>query len=68
MKSLFFLQIPLGDTTTLATPPVTPTVEELKFIDLVFDMNSLWIMIPLYIMFFLAFYIFIERLLTLNNY
>lgn len=68
MKSLFFLQIPVGsDTTALATPPITPTVEELKFIDLVFDMNSLWIMIPLYIMFFLAFYIFIERLLTLNK-
>jgi len=68
MKSLFFLQIPVGsDTTALATAPITPKVEELKFIDLVFDINSLWIMIPLYIMFFLSFYIFIERLLTLNK-
>ncbi|HPS70860.1 MAG TPA: MotA/TolQ/ExbB proton channel family protein, partial [Bacteroidales bacterium] len=67
MKSLFFLQIPVGDSTSILTNPPAPVIEELKFIDLVFDLNSLWIMIPLYFMFFFAIYIFIERLLTLNK-
>ncbi len=67
MNNLFLLQIPVGDTTALSSNTPIPVVDELKFIDLVFDANSLWIMIPLYIMFFIAVYIFIERMLTLNK-
>lgn len=67
MNNLFLLQIPVGDSTALSANTPIPVVDELKFIDLVFDANSLWIMIPLYIMFFIAVYIFIERMLTLNK-
>lgn len=68
MKNLFLLQIPVGDSTPL-TSPNTPTevVTELRVIDLVFDPSSLWIMIPLIAMLFIAVYIFVERLLVLNK-
>jgi biopolymer transport protein ExbB len=67
MKNLFFLQIPVGDSTSILTNPPAPVVEELKFVDLVFNLSSLWIMLPLYIMFFFAIYLFVERLLVLNK-
>jgi len=43
------------------------TVEEISVLKLLFDPASLWIMIPLIIMFGLAIYIFVERWLTLNQ-
>lgn len=49
------------------TAAATETVKELSFFELVFDVNSLWIMIPLIIMLGIAIYIFAERLLTLNK-
>ncbi|HHT52669.1 MAG: MotA/TolQ/ExbB proton channel family protein [Bacteroidales bacterium] len=63
MKSLFLLQI----ADAAGVEAAAPVVKELKFINFIFDPNSLWIMIPLYIMFFLAIYIFVERWLTLNK-
>lgn len=43
------------------------TAEEISVLKLLFDPASLWIMIPLIIMFGLAIYIFVERWLTLNQ-
>jgi hypothetical protein len=37
MKSLFFLQIPVVDSASIATNTPAPVIEELKFIDLVFE-------------------------------
>src|SRR5574344_2468077 len=42
-------------------------VEELSIFKLAFDPNSLWIMIPLFLMLGLEIYIFIERWLTINS-
>lgn len=43
------------------------TTEEISVLKLLFDPASLWIMIPLFIMFALAIYIFVERWLTLTQ-
>jgi biopolymer transport protein ExbB len=55
MKSMFLLQI------------TEPTVEKLRILDLVLAPGSLWIMIPLLIMFIIAVYIFVERWLTIGK-
>lgn len=41
--------------------------KELSIFELVFDVNSLWIMIPLILMLIWAIYIFVERMLALNR-
>ena len=41
--------------------------KQLSIFELVFDVHSLWIMIPLILMLGLAIYIFVERLLVLNK-
>ena len=41
--------------------------KQLSIFELVFDIHSLWIMIPLILMLCLAIYIFVERLLVLNK-
>ncbi len=47
--------------------PFLLEVEELSIYKLVFDPNSLWIMVPILLLFVLEIYIFIERWLTINN-
>ena len=47
--------------------PIQPEVTELPIMKLVFDPNGLWIMIPLFIMFIWATYVFIERYITIGK-
>lgn len=73
MNTPFLLQVPAqglvdtvsGSVSTL--PVITPEVKELSIFELVFDPNSLWIMIPLMVMLILAIYYFVERWLTINQ-
>ncbi|MCQ2272639.1 MAG: MotA/TolQ/ExbB proton channel family protein [Bacteroidales bacterium] len=53
---------------TVAADVTEQAVEkELSIFELVFDVNSLWIMIPLILMLIWAIYIFVERMLALNR-
>lgn len=53
---------------TVAADVAEQAVEkELSIFELVFDVNSLWIMIPLILMLIWAIYIFVERMLALNR-
>ncbi|MEG1555755.1 MAG: MotA/TolQ/ExbB proton channel family protein [Bacteroidales bacterium] len=61
MNNLILLQATAAD---VATPVVE---KELSLFELVFDPNSLWIMIPLIIMFALAIYLFVEKWLVLSK-
>lgn len=58
----------MGDEVTgqIVEAVVQPTEEKLSILKLVLDPAGLWIMIPLFIMFGIAIYIFIERWLTIN--
>ena len=69
MNCLTLLQevITVGDSLNRVTSNQQPTEQQLSIFQLVFDVNSLWIMIPLIIMLCLAIYIFVERLLVLNK-
>jgi biopolymer transport protein ExbB len=67
MKSMFFLQVPASSPELLTTQAFEPMIEKLRIIDLVFAPGSLWIMIPLLVMFAIAIYIFVERLLTISK-
>ena len=64
MKSLFLLQVPANPDMISASEP---TIEKLRILDLVFLPGSLWIMIPLAIMFAATIYIFVERWLSINK-
>ena len=59
--TLLQAEIPVTEAVTEATE------HQLSIFELVFDVHSLWIMIPLIIMLCLAIYIFVERLLVLNK-
>ena len=60
MKSLFLLQVPVSNS--------EPMIEKkLRILDLVLMPGSLWIMIPLFIMFAIAIYIFTERWLAISK-
>lgn len=63
-------EIPVDSATPVANAAAqtaqNPT-NELSVLSLLFDPASLWIMIPLFIMFALAIYIFVERWLTLTQ-
>jgi biopolymer transport protein ExbB len=63
MKSTFLLQVPVSNPDMIAEP----TIEKLRILDLVLLPGSLWIMIPLLIMFAFAIYIFVERWLTISK-
>jgi biopolymer transport protein ExbB len=65
MKSLFLLQVPVVNPDMISD--AEPTIEKLRILDLVFLPGSLWIMIPLLIMFAAAIYIFVERWLTISK-
>jgi len=67
MKSLFLLQVPVANPEMISTPSVEPTIEKLKVLDLVLMPGGLWIMIPLFLMFGIAIYIFVERWLTITK-
>jgi biopolymer transport protein ExbB len=67
MKSLFLLQVPVSNSEIIATQMPEPTVEKLRILDLALSPGSLWIMIPLFLMFALAIYIFVERWLTIGK-
>jgi biopolymer transport protein ExbB len=67
MKSMFFLQVPVTHPELLTTQAQEPAIEKLRILDLVFMSGSLWIMLPLLVMFAIAIYIFVERLLTINK-
>lgn len=45
----------------------SPKVEETSYFKLVFALNSLWIMIPLFLMLGFAIYLFVKKLLVLNK-
>jgi biopolymer transport protein ExbB len=63
MKSTFLLHVSVPNPAMISEP----TVEKLRILDLVFLPGSLWIMIPLLIMFAFAIYIFVERWLTISK-
>lgn len=65
MKSMFLLQVPAANPDMISA--AEPTIEKIRILDLVFMPGSLWIMIPLLIMFAFAVYIFIERWLTISK-
>jgi biopolymer transport protein ExbB len=67
MKSMFLLQVPVSNPELLATQAPEPVIEKLRILDLVFMPAGLWIMIPLLLMFAIAIYIFVERLLTISK-
>jgi len=67
MKSLFLLQIPVSNAEIISTQAPEPTVEKLRVLDLALMPGGLWIMIPLFIMFGIAIYIFVERWLTISK-
>jgi len=68
MKSLLLLQVPVSSLDIISAQQVTePTIEKLRILELVLLPGSLWIMIPLFLMFALAIYIFIERWLTIGK-
>jgi biopolymer transport protein ExbB len=67
MKSMFLLQVPVSNPELLSTQAPEPVIEKLRILDLVFMPGSLWIMIPLLVMFALAIYIFVERILTISK-
>jgi biopolymer transport protein ExbB len=67
MKSLLLLQVPVTNPDFISTQISEPTVEKLRILDLVLMPGSLWIMIPLLIMFAIAIYIFMERWLTIGK-
>ncbi|MCL2291087.1 MAG: MotA/TolQ/ExbB proton channel family protein [Bacteroidetes bacterium] len=67
MKSLFLLQVPVSNPDMISALAAEPTVEKLRVLDLVFLPGSLWIMVPLLIMFAVAIYIFVERWLTISK-
>jgi len=67
MKSLFLLQVPVSNPDMISAPVTEPVIEKLRIIDLVLMPGSLWIMIPLLIMFAVAIYIFVERWLTISK-
>jgi len=65
MKSLFLLQVPALNPDMISASE--PTIEKLRILDLIFLPGSLWIMIPLTIMFIATIYIFVERWLSINK-
>jgi biopolymer transport protein ExbB len=65
MKSMFLLQVPVEVPNMIASSVSDPTTKELRILDLVLAPGSLWIMIPLLVMFAMATYIFVERWLTI---
>ena len=67
MKSLFLLQVPVTNPDMISNPVTEATVEKLRILDLIFLPGSLWIMIPLTIMFAATIYIFVERWLTITK-
>jgi biopolymer transport protein ExbB len=67
MKSLSLLQIPVTNPEIFSTPAPEPTIEKLSVLDLALMPGGLWIMIPLFIMFGLAIYIFAERWLSITS-
>jgi len=67
MKSLALLQVPVTNPDMISNPVTEPTIEKLRILDLVFLPGSLWIMIPLLILFAVAIYIFVERWLTISK-
>jgi len=67
MKNLFLLQLPVSNPDMISAQVTESTVEKLRILDLVLLPGSLWIMIPLLIMFAAAIYIFVERWLTISK-
>jgi len=67
MKNLFLLQLPVSNPDMISAQGTESTVEKLRILDLVLLPGSLWIMIPLLIMFAAAIYIFVERWLTISK-
>ncbi|MDR2972068.1 MAG: MotA/TolQ/ExbB proton channel family protein [Bacteroidales bacterium] len=67
MKTLFLLEIPVSNSDMISTSTPEPVIEKLRILDLVFMPGSLWIMIPLLVMFALAIYIFVERWLSIGK-
>jgi biopolymer transport protein ExbB len=67
MKSLFLLQVPVTNSEIITTQAPEPVVEKLRVLDLALMPGGLWIMIPLFLMFGIAIYIFVERWLTIGK-
>jgi len=67
MKSLLLLQVPVTNPEIISTPAPEQTIEKLRVLDLVLMPGSLWIMVPLFILFAVAIYIFVERWLTIGK-
>ena len=65
MNHLMLLQV-ATETIPVATEQ-TAGVQETSYFKLVFALNSLWIMIPLFLMLGFAIYLFIKKLMVLNR-
>ena len=63
MKYLLLLQAANAQ----ATASAAPQVQETSYFKLVFATNSLWIMIPLFLMLGFAIYLFVKKLMVLNR-
>lgn len=66
MNHLVLLQAAVAETMPVVAN-TAPQVEETSYFKLVFALNSLWIMIPLFLMLGFAIYLFIKKLLVLNR-
>jgi biopolymer transport protein ExbB len=67
MKSMFLLQIPVSDPEIISTQTPEAIIKKISVLDLALMPGSLWIMIPLFILFAVAIYIFVERWLTIGK-
>ena len=66
MNHLLLLQAANAETIAVAANEAAQ-VQETSYFKLVFALNSLWIMIPLFLMLGFAIYLFVKKLLVLNR-
>jgi biopolymer transport protein ExbB len=64
---MFLLQVMTAAGDMISSQAAEPVIKKLRILDLIFLPGSLWIMIPLLIMFAFAIYIFVERWLTIGK-
>lgn len=67
MNRLTLLLAAVNDSMGVVNSAVEPHVEETSYFQLVFAVNSLWIIIPLILMLAFAIYMFIKKLLVVNR-
>jgi len=66
MNHLLLLMAQGADSIAMAANQ-TATIQETSYFELVFAKNSLWIMLPLFLMFGFSIYLFIKKMMVLNR-